>query len=337
MTDKDIINIAFYLPQFHTIPENNIFWGEGFTEWTNVKKAKPLFKGHYQPIIPDEKLGYYNLLDIDIRTKQGTLASEIGLDAFCYWHYYFGNGKTVLDKPLKMMLKDGQPDFPFMIGWANESWTGVWHGLKDEVIIEQSYEYDDITNHFNYLLPFFKNKNHLLLGEKLPFLILNPDEIPYLNKLIEYWSELCLKHLNKGIIFIGYNHTRCEKIDFIINKNYFWDSIEYRVFKHIFQSFKIPFQKNYKKMLDRYKNIVLKKNELPVIFSGWDNTPRLGKKGFLFKNYDKDVFNSFIFESKKKLIHHEHKIIFIKSWNEWAEGNILEPQKGQIKLITLKT
>lgn len=326
-------NIAFYLPQYHSIPENDSFWGGGFTEWTNVKKANPLFRNHQQPIFPSEELGYYNLLEIEIRKKQGDIARKMGLNAFCYWHYYFGNEKTVLDKPLKKMLKDGQPDFPFMLGWANESWTGIWHGLKNEIIIKQDYFEKDIKIHFDYLRPFFEHENHLESNGKLPFLILKPDQIPYLEKLIDCWCELALKHLNKEILFISYTPTLSEKIDLVINSNYFWTVNEYRIFRHFNQRFNVPLRKDYKKMLKRYKSLILKENELPVIFSGWDNTPRLGKKGFLFENYSLSAFYKFYFESNKKIINHEHKIIFIKSWNEWAEGNILESQKGQTEII----
>src|ERR1700730_1489214 len=128
--------IAFHLPQFHPIPENDEWWGKGFTEWTNVARARPLYPGHVQPRLPSE-LGYYDLRVAETRAQQSALAREYGVEGFCYWHYWF-EGRRILERPFSEVLTSGQPDFPFCLGWANQSWTGIWHGAADRVLIEQT-------------------------------------------------------------------------------------------------------------------------------------------------------------------------------------------------------
>lgn len=135
--------IAYYLPQYHPIPENDEWWGKGFTEWTNVAKAKPMFRGHYQPIVPAD-LGFYDLRVPEVREEQARLAQEAGIDAFCYWHYWFGNGKQLLERPLNEVVASGKPDFPFCIGWANHSWMKKsWNNqvsrFCQDLLIEQEY------------------------------------------------------------------------------------------------------------------------------------------------------------------------------------------------------
>ena len=138
MTELKARAIAFYLPQFHPVPENNEWWGKGFTEWTNVVKARPLFKGHYQPHLPAD-LGFYDLRLPEVREAQARLAKEHGIEGFCYWHYWFGNGKRILERPFNEVLLSNKPNFPFCLGWANESWTGIWHGNPGKVLVEQQY------------------------------------------------------------------------------------------------------------------------------------------------------------------------------------------------------
>jgi lipopolysaccharide biosynthesis protein len=172
-----IRSIAFYLPQFHPIKENNEWWGKGFTEWTNVGKARPLFKGHYQPRIPAD-LGYYDLRLDEVRVEQALMAKEFGIEGFCYWHYWFGNGRTLLERPFKEVLESGSPDFPFCLAWANETWKGFAHGLKNRnVLIEQKYlgERDD-TDHFYKVLPAFKDKRYIKVNSKPVFLIYKPNQ-----------------------------------------------------------------------------------------------------------------------------------------------------------------
>jgi len=146
--------IAFYLPQFHPIPENDNWWGKGFTEWTNVAKARPLFRKHYQPHVPAD-LGFYDLRLPEVRAAQAVMARSVGIEGFCYWHYWFA-GKRLLERPFNEVLKSGEPDFPFCLGWANQTWTGIWHGAPNRILIEQTYPgRADYEKHFHALLEAF--------------------------------------------------------------------------------------------------------------------------------------------------------------------------------------
>lgn len=159
--------LAYYLPQYHPIQENDEWWGKGFTEWTNVKKALPVYKGHKQPIIPGE-LGYYDLLkDVDVQKKQADLAKQYGIDGFIYYQYWFGGGKMLLEKPAEKMLADKSIDLPFCFCWANETWSGIWHGAENKILIEQKYlGKNDYIQYFEYLLPFFKDDRYIKIDRK---------------------------------------------------------------------------------------------------------------------------------------------------------------------------
>ena len=193
--------IAYYLPQFHTIPENDKWWGKGFTEWTNVKKAKPLFSGHYQPQLPAD-LGFYDLRIPGIREKQARMAKEHGIEGFCYWHYWF-MGKKLLERPLEEVLKSKKPKFPFCIGWANENWTGVWHGAPNNVLQKQEYSEEDHINHFNYLLPFFLDDRYLKIDGKPIFLVYRPNQISHPKKFTSLFKKLAKENGLRGIHIIA--------------------------------------------------------------------------------------------------------------------------------------
>lgn len=200
--------IAFYLPQFHPIPENDTWWGKGFTEWTNVGKAKPLFKGHYQPRVPAD-LGYYDLRMPEVREAQAEMARNAGIEGFMYWHYWFGNGKTLLDRPFQEVLHSGRPDFPFCLGWANHSWENkTWDysgkSIKSVVLIEQQYPgKQDYKNHFYHVLPAFKDKRYITVDGKPFFYIFDYLEFNDCKTFIDIWQDLAIKNGLKGIHFVG--------------------------------------------------------------------------------------------------------------------------------------
>ena len=202
--------IAFYLPQFHPIPENDKWWGKGFTEWTNVGKAKPLFKGHYQPRVPAD-LGYYDLRMPETREAQAEMAYEAGIEGFCYWHYWFGNGKQLLERPFNEVLASGKPDFPFCLGWANHSWTNkTWAngkmGQSNGMIAEQLYPgNEDFINHFEYALKAFRDPRYICVDGKPLFVVFDPYSLP--KDFIPLWRELALKNGLKGIHFVGYTQN----------------------------------------------------------------------------------------------------------------------------------
>ena len=200
--------IAFYLPQFHPTPENDKFWGKGFTEWTNATKAKPLFKGHHQPHIPAD-LGFYDLRMPEVREAQAELAREAGVEGFCYWHYWFGNGKQFLQKIFDDVVDSGKPDFPFCVGWANHSWTNKnWVNTKtfskDFYIAEQTYPGpQDHEAHFYSLLKAFKDKRYIKVDGKLLFYIFAPLQFPNVKEFMNLWQELAKKEGLPGFYFIA--------------------------------------------------------------------------------------------------------------------------------------
>jgi hypothetical protein len=333
--------IAFYLPQFHPIPENDKWWGEGFTEWTNVKKAKPLFKGHYQPRIPAD-LGYYDLRIPEVREQQAQMAREAGIEGFCYWHYWFGNGKRLLERPFNEVLASGKPDFPFCLGWANESWKGFAHGLTNRnILIEQQYlGVDDYIAHFYAVLPAFKDKRYITVDDKPFFLIYKPLGDLEVKVFIETWRKLAKENGLPGIHFVGHLSENRYSIKQLMNTGV--DAVNtLRLTKYLFNGFfkrhwllhkmifDTPFKYSYKRIskyfIDTKKD--MRENVYPSIIPGWDHTPRSGKEGFVitdttpyqFEQHVKRVIS--VVEGKK----YEHRIIMLKSWNEWAEGNYMEP------------
>lgn len=202
-TNKKARLIAYYLPLFHSIPENDEHWGVGFTEWTNVAKAKQLYKGHYQPFLPTY-LGYYDLRLAETRKAQADMAREYGIEGFCYWHYWFGNGKRVLETPFNEVVKSGEPNFPFSLRWANHSWTAIWVGDTKTVILEQVYAgVDDYTKHFNELLTSFKDDRYIKVDGKLLFSIFAPKAITNYKEFTDTWRKPSSEAGLPGFYFVG--------------------------------------------------------------------------------------------------------------------------------------
>ena len=200
--------IAFYLPQFHPFKENDEWWGKGFTEWTNVGKAKPLFRGHYQPRVPAD-LGYYDLRCPWVREAQADMAREAGVEGFMYWHYWFGNGRTLMADIFDDVLKSGKPDFPFCLGWANHSWSRrTWNSdaqnHKNVDLMIQEYPGDeDITSHFYNVLPAFKDKRYITVDGKPIFMIYDPAALPDAPHFMKMWRNLAVENGLNGIHFVG--------------------------------------------------------------------------------------------------------------------------------------
>ena len=199
---KDIRTIAYYLPQYHAIAENDKAWGKGFTEWVNTQKAVPQFKGHYQPKVPLNN-NYYNLLDVNVMINQAKLAKKYGLFGFCYYHYWFKNGKKLLEKPIEQMLREPRVDIPFCLCWANENWSKRWDGGNQEIIVEQDYGgRDEWKLHLEYLVQFFRDPRYITLDGKPVFLIYKPDIIPKVQKMLKYWQSLAPAYGFKGFCFM---------------------------------------------------------------------------------------------------------------------------------------
>jgi hypothetical protein len=348
--------IAIYLPQFHPIPENDAWWGKGFTEWTNVGKAKPLFKGHYQPRVPAD-LGYYDLRIPEVRVEQAALAKEHGIEGFCYWHYWFGNGKRLLERPFNEVLNSGNPDFPFCLAWANHSWKNKQFNKEgdDTMLIEQLYGgAADYTEHFNALLPAFKDKRYMRVDNKPIFMIYAPFDMPDVIDFMVLWQQLAQKNGLIGIHFVGNTHE-INQIDSLKAKGF--DAVAivrlFHVFKQEFSLLRRAFVKTMRlvfktgRILDYgfcstyftgkedYSNDVH-----PSIFPNWDHSPRSGREGHILHNSNPIAFKKHVKEVLKTIKNKpkDNQIIFIRSWNEWAEGNYMEPdlKYGKQYLVALK-
>lgn len=343
--------IAFYLPQFHPIPENDKWWGKGFTEWTNVGKAKPLFPGHYQPRVPAD-LGYYDLRMPEVREAQAELAREAGIEGFCYWHYWFGNGKQLLERPFNEVLENSKPDFPFCLCWANHSWEEKTWLAKggNKVLIEQTYPgTEDYINHFNSILPAFRDKRYMKVNNKPIFGIFAYRNVPEVDKFIKLWNDLAKQNGFDGIFFTTISYKLSSNSD-ILGKGF--DAIIYDLpflrqsTKRYFYLFLHKFlhvpqiidYRDYTKTL--LNNMPVNKTILPCINPNFDHTPRSGRRGAVMthstpENWSKLLTGLFSLISSKG---GDNNLVFIKSWNEWAEGNYLEPdlKYGKAYLNALK-
>lgn len=342
---------AYYLPQFHSFKENDEWWGKGFTEWTNVGKAKPLFKGHDQPRIPTE-LGYYNLKMPEVREAQAKMAKEAGIDGFLYWHYWFGNGKTLMADIINEVIEAGKPDFPFAIAWANHSWFAkTWR--KDTVegkqlLVEQTYPgEEDIKLFFNSLLVAFKDHRYIKIDGKPLILIFDPVNLP--DEYITGLKKLAEQHGFPGLYIIanivnpqtnqsefisrGFDAVTYQRLSGatpkMVGKSK-WLNRGYKAFRWM----KGLILKRPPKMTDyavAYHDLVTSKefeeNVIPSIVPQWDHTPRSGWNGSLFVNSEPRFFKQHALEAFKTLENKpkEQQIVILKSWNEWGEGNYMEP------------
>lgn len=337
--EKSARVIAFYLPQYHPIPENDSFWGKGFTEWANVAKAKPLFRGHYQPFLPAD-LGFYDLRVPEVREQQAALARQAGIEGFCYWHYWFGNGKRALESILDEVLKTGKPDFPFCLGWANESWTGKWHGLGDKVIFEQTYPgIDDYVAHFQTVICCFNDPRYIRVNGKPLFLVYRPDLLPSFVELRDIWEDLAAKAGLPGIhwvsngpgdgqeyIRMGFDGYATNNLTSVIDCCQGRMSRSMNKLKDVLLG-KKPVVLAYEKYVNYERLRPIEHQEYPVVYPNWDNTPRLGLRGYVLSGSDHLKFGELLKYSVEKIASKpfQDRLIFLKSWNEWAEGNTLEP------------
>lgn len=341
--------IAFYLPQFHPIPENDLWWGKGFTEWTNVGKAKPLFKGHYQPRVPAD-LGYYDLRMPEIREAQAEMARNAGIEGFMYWHYWFGNGRRALERPFKEVLKTGKPEFPFCLGWANHSWTSkTWEKgkslKKDTTIFEQLYPGNsDNIEHFYTVLPAFRDSRYITIEGKPIFLIYDPQHNTEIQKFIEQWRILAKKEGLNGLFFIGLHGGWDSDIEKIINLGfdavntdrrweaetklygYYKKMIMHKLSSKLNISLLQKFNYN-----DIWPLLISEKEKqetvFPTVIPQWDRSARNGRKAIIYHKSSPELFSQHVKKAvdvvKEKP--NQKKVIFLKSWNEWAEGNYMEP------------
>ena len=321
--------IAFYLPQYHPIPENDKWWGKGFTEWTNVGKAKPLYRGHEQPQLPAE-LGYYDLRVPETRSAQAELARTYGIEAFCYWHYWFA-GHRLLERPFTDVVKSGEPDFPFCLGWANQTWSGIWHGAPDKILIEQTYPgLADYKAHFDALLPAFTDKRYLKVNGKLVFLIYSPQSIPNPFLFTEYWQQLAESEGLPGFHFIAHMSRTPENFgcQSCVDNAPFYDMNAPLLGVEPVSADGVPRVVAYGELVKYLERYQLAPQEHPLVFPNWDNTPRSGKNGIVLQGSTPEQFEAMMNNAVRKAgvkSDPDQRLVFIKAWNEWAEGNHLEP------------
>ncbi|MBL7707169.1 MAG: glycoside hydrolase family 99-like domain-containing protein [Taibaiella sp.] len=337
--------LAFYLPQFHPIPENNQWWGPGFTEWTRVANAKPLFKGHHQPIIPAD-LGFYDLRLAKTRSDQAELAKKYGVHGFIYYHYWFGKGKMLLEQPLEEVIELGEPDFPFCLCWANHSWYNTWEaGKKNQVFMEQTYNgMEDVKKHVAYLAPIFNDKRYIKIDGAPVFMIFAAD-IKEMEFIIKAYKEEAKNYGIKDIYFIASNVANdsmdYKKVGFDarISGAYGKALGQATAQQNIIEKLKYKLNRavnpSYPRIVDYVKVSEMMEEEksssiptFPMVLPNWDNTARKEKFGFILKGATPQLFKQNLKKSVAYLQNAtglpEHFLI-LKSWNEWAEGNILEP------------
>lgn len=364
---NEIKTICFYLPQFHSIPENDNAYGKGFTEWTNVKKAHPLFPGHVQPKIPLNN-NYYSLMDPSVMEKQARLAKEYGIYGFCYYHYWFKNRKKLLEKPIEMMLANPQIDIPFCLCWANENWTKKWDGGNNEIIVEQDYgNMSDLNKHVDYLCKYFSDKRYITVDGAPLLLIYKPELIPGIRKYIKMIRERAKENGFKKIkIAVQYpkyffDGGMLNLFDYYIEfEPQFIISYEMnrnrrrinKMVKPVLLNFgargfvnKIEEKRTDKTLTINHKNTleirdydedwekiishdVRNKKMLAGAFVDWDNTSR-NINGRVYKGASPEKFNYYMSKLVRKVrSEYSEKIIFINAWNEWAEGAYLEPDEN---------
>ncbi|NOS80979.1 MAG: glycoside hydrolase family 99-like domain-containing protein [Nitrospira sp.] len=364
--------IAFYLPQFHPIPENDSWWGKGFTEWTNVAKARPLYKGHYQPRLPAD-LGYYDLRVPEVREAQAELARNAGIEGFCYYHYWFG-GKRLLERPFAEVVASGKPDFPFCLCWANQTWSGIWHGDPKRTLIEQTYPgVDDNRRHFMALREAFLDERYLRVEGRPIFVIYRPNELPDVTSFIRQWQELAIQSGLPGIHFVAHLFSHDPPWDFrsrgfdgctvVSSHRIFSVSLRQIILAQNINSLSMPGQLSVVRNRDAFKgsirdwvwrrcrrslgqfgwNVRQYRQALPYLLYGcsdqpgvypmvtpnWDNTARSHIRGIVLHGSTPELFRTHLQDalSHIKSRRPEDRVIFVKSWNEWAEGNYLEPDK----------
>ena len=352
--------LAYYLPQFYPIPENDLWWEPGFTEWTNVTKAKPLFKGHNQPRFPLD-LGYYDLRVSETRDLQAKLAKEHGIHGFCYYNYWFGDGRVILDRVAKEVLNSGNPDFPYCFCWANESWKGVWFGVDSQkTLIEQQYlGRTDYEKYFYYLLDYFKDERYIKVDSKPFFQVYRVFDIPDLDIFVDTFRTLAIKEGFPGIYLVAgissvdpYWDPRINGFDAVVGSEFsalrYWKRDLIRNQSNPFAKFidrlKRKFFPEEKDFNKRKEPVVVEYREaidyliskdsfdypyFPVCIHDWDNSPRSTSRSLILHNSTPELFRKHlkIGLEKVKNLPESERFVILKSWNEWGESNALEPDK----------
>lgn len=347
MEETEIKILAFHLPQFHTFPENDGWWGKGFTEWTNVKRAKPLYKNHNQPRIPENR-DYYDLKDVQVIKRQTQLAKKYGIYGFCYYHYWF-DGKLLLNEPLEKMLSLEEKDkIEYCFCWANEPWTRAWEG-STEVLMPQNYgSQDDWREHFQYLLQFFKDTKYIKIDNRPILILYRTNNIPNCDDMISYWDRKCKEEGMKGIYIIEEKNnfqqeSACELSSAILEFEPMYTlkhgrSFPRRIMDRLYANIDNLINKNnlllykynkvWKSIITRQHSSADGKKEFLGAFVDWDNTPRKGKNGLVIRGATPEKFRYYLGLQMERARRLQSDFLFINAWNEWGEGTYLEPDES---------
>ncbi len=348
-TGDDVQLIAINLPQFHPVPENDTWWGRGFTEWTNVTKARPLFPGHHQPQLPAD-LGFYDLRLPEARQAQADLAKEYGISAFCYYHYWF-TGKRILDRPVNDIVQSGAPNFPFCLCWANENWTRTWDGKDREVLLEQTYSDEDDREHIRALIPTLSDPRYLRMDGKLALFIYRADLLPDAASTARIWRDE-VRNAGLGELFLGAFVTKNVALDdwgFDVAVEfvpYFFTPSRKRFVKRMVVTLlaKISARLNgaIQPAIHLYDDLKDSRVEsapppgtdaqrwLRCVTPAWDNSARKKKRPIIFLGSTPGKYGDWLRKMIGWTARHTppgRKFVFINAWNEWAEGNHLEPDR----------
>ena len=331
--------LALHLPQYHSIPENDNWWGEGFTDWVNVKKAKPLFNGHNQPVVPLNE-DYYDMTNWKTLKHQADLAEQYGVYGFIYYHYWF-NGKLLLEKPCEVLLQYSEINNHYCFCWANETWARTWDGHDTDILIKQEYSgEEDWKKHIEYLLPFFKDERYIKVNNKPMMYFYSCCRIERFNEMIDYWNEVLRKNGFKGMHVVEFVNS-FNKGDRDINSDIVVEFEPLCTSKYYISPFKKAMRLINKKfsLIDFmsydyvWKQLINKNHDYgkPLYrscFVNFDNSPRKGRKALIMKGSSPEKFAKYL----KQLIKDNHRnyndeFLIINAWNEWAEGAMLEPTK----------
>jgi lipopolysaccharide biosynthesis protein len=342
-----------------------LWWGAGFTEWNNVVKGRARFKGHYQPHLPSE-LGFYDLRLAEVREMQVKLAASHRINGFCYYHYWF-NGKVLLERPIKEILKNKKLDFPFCMCWANENWTRAWDGLDNEILIQQKYTYEDSLKHIKYLIKYFKDSRYIKIDECPLFLIYRVENIPNIARLLDLWKKVAKDNGIKDIFFSGVTNGFSGLNEKDILNLGFNAVVNFQPNRENFPKRKANFKTNFYEFLrkalpnqlyqylkrnlsaikiinynDMVEDIIANWNKngatFPCVFPSWDNSARRSTPTIIQNTNPKKY--GYWLENAIRMVRNnddDKKIVFINAWNEWAEGCHLEPDQKFGRAFLLET
>ncbi|HEX8327797.1 MAG TPA: glycoside hydrolase family 99-like domain-containing protein [Hymenobacter sp.] len=335
--------LAIYLPQYHPVPENDEWWGMGFTEWANVAKATPRFLGHRQPHLPAD-LGFYDLRVAETRKQQADMARKYGIHGFCYYHYWF-NGRRILERPFNEVLASGEPDFPFCLCWANENWTRRWDGQDQEVLLKQEYSLEDDLAHIRSLAPAFADPRYIRVNNKPLFAVYRSEAFPNIRQTLETWREEALKmgigelYLVRMESFMRDTNPHEMGFDAAFDFQPAFNAPLVRqlgsLSSRALNKLKLKDSSYYQNVVYQYEELaryMLERQEVPYkrfpgVSPGWDNSARRKKNAHILAGSTPELYENWLRGTIEKFVPYsqDENFVIINAWNEWAEGNHLEP------------